>query len=200
MTWFGDLVDALLPRAEVSTQAKQVSSSVVYEQYHPRPHHDTIVLSNYRTASIRALVQAAKFADDTEAAAKLAQLLERWLSEQSTTYEIIPMPLAPRRFRERGYNQVSRIAAIATKNSSHRLQPQLLQRTRDTAPQTSLPKAQRQRNVAEAFTVSTPTTEYTNTHLLLLDDVTTTGATMHAARTALATLSPASITCLAIAG
>jgi len=59
----------------------------------------------------------------------------------------------------------------------------LLKRTRPTSPQTSLHAFGRQENLASAFAVETAT--HCASHLALLDDVMTTGATLHAAASAL---------------
>ncbi len=77
----------------------------------------------------------------------------------------------------------------------------MLVRTRHTPPQTELDRAQRLKNLHGAFTINArgvPNT-ISSLHILLLDDVMTTGTTLRSAKAALATLRPASITCVALA-
>ncbi len=89
----------------------------------------------------------------------------------------VPMPLAPARQRERGFNQAGEIA----RHLGQRLGVpvwQALARTRDTAPQAALPWNTRAANVRGAFAA---TRSLAGLHLAIVDDVMTTGATLDAA-------------------
>lgn len=91
------------------------------------------------------------------------------------------MPLAGRRARKRGYNQAEVVAAAIA--DFHRLPlVRLLERTRETPPQSALDRPERQANVAGAFVASPPPAGAT---IWLVDDVLTTGATTSAGRDAL---------------
>ena len=95
---------------------------------------------------------------------------------------LIPVPLTRRRLRQRGFNQ----AALLARSTARRLGlPNLsghLARIRNTPPQRSLPRSARLTNVRAAFAVRRP---ITYRRIALVDDVSTTGATAHAASTAL---------------
>ena len=92
-----------------------------------------------------------------------------------------PVPLAGRRLRERGYNQAEVVATAFA--DFHRLPvAQLLARTRDTPPQSTLDRSARQASVARAFAA---TTDVAGVSVWLVDDVLTTGATANAAKRAL---------------
>ncbi len=96
---------------------------------------------------------------------------------------VLPLPLAPRRLAERGYNQALALARQLA--PGRRLAPRLLHRVRETPPQASLDRAARARNLRQAFEVD-PAQAATirGRRLLLVDDVMTSGATLHeAART-----------------
>ena len=90
---------------------------------------------------------------------------------------ILPVPLHPRRFRQRGFNQASRLMAN-WKHFESRLSAslRLLIRTRATPPQAGLRRAQRRRNIRNAFAVQRPEAVRSR-RILLVDDVYTTGAT-----------------------
>ena len=117
----------------------------------------------------------------------LAQTLTEYLSAlaedtypfDTKDFVIIPIPLGQKRLHERGYNQVEEV--IKTANIHY--EPNLLVRTRETAPQTTLPKGERTQNVRNAFRAVGPFT--TSVTYVVLDDVTTTGATLHEAVTVL---------------
>lgn len=92
---------------------------------------------------------------------------------------VMPLPLAPERLEERGFNQALELAKHLAK---HKIDSSSLIRTRDTAPQRLLDREARQRNVANAFALQANTDlAFKGKHVLLVDDVTTTGATLAAA-------------------
>jgi len=94
---------------------------------------------------------------------------------------IVAVPLAPKRERERGYNQV---ALIAKQLSVGTYTPHALVRTRETESQMSIKdRTKRLKNVEDAFRASSEVVRGRN--VLVLDDVTTTGATLRACRDAL---------------
>lgn len=88
---------------------------------------------------------------------------------------IIPMPLHTERLRERGFNQSMEIAAIVGKCRKIRVDRSSLERIRATLPQASLPLKERQKNVRGAFECRH---DMSGKHVLLIDDVMTTGATL----------------------
>jgi ComF family protein len=113
---------------------------------------------------------------------------------------LVPVPLHPARLRERGYNQAVLLARFARRRlPSPRppLEPSWLVRSRATAPQHRLPAAQRRQNLHGAFAVPRPAL-VRGRRVLLVDDVTTTGATLLAARTALMAAGAAEVGALAL--
>lgn len=97
---------------------------------------------------------------------------------------LVPVPLAPARRRERGYNQSELLARAV---AAHWKIPvvEALSRSRATISQTRLTPGDRRSNVAGAFTVAIPAAELGGRHVVLVDDVVTTAATLNACAAAL---------------
>jgi len=110
---------------------------------------------------------------------------------------LLPMPLSRQRLQTRGYDQT---LALARRLASAKTAPGLLLRVRDTPPQSALPRAERLRNVRGAFAVEPlRRAELTGRRVVLLDDVMTSGASLHAAAQALRSAGAAHITALVLA-
>lgn len=96
---------------------------------------------------------------------------------------VVPMPLAATRLAERGFNQA---LELARQLGAGRVQPRLLLRLRETAAQATLDRAARRANVRGAFGVEPlRQQEVRGKAVLLVDDVMTSGASLHAAAAAL---------------
>ncbi len=87
----------------------------------------------------------------------------------------VPVPLADKRRRERGYNQAQLLAAALSRQTGLPVDDKLLRRVRDTGSQTALKGRERRENLQGAFRAA-PAAARRN--LVLVDDVITTGATM----------------------
>ncbi len=93
---------------------------------------------------------------------------------------LAPVPLHPRRLLSRGFNQALLLARALDDGSGPALAPDLHRRTRHTRPQVGLDPAQRRENVAGAFALSPAWRgRLADQWVLLVDDVFTTGATVH---------------------
>lgn len=133
-------------------------------------------------------------------AAELATLMRSapWVEpalEQAD--RVLPMPLARERLAERGYNQA---LLLAKQLAAHKTDASLLLRTRHTPAQSELKRAERLRNVRGAFAVEPlRAPELRGRRVVLVDDVMTTGASLHAAATALRQAGAARITAVVFA-
>jgi competence protein ComFC len=93
---------------------------------------------------------------------------------------LVPVPLHPRKLRERGYNQSELIAqAIADAYPTSRVEGMLV-RVRDTASQTTLNAEARRRNMRRAFALAPGVVPDRQLPHVLIDDVFTTGSTLDA--------------------
>jgi len=100
---------------------------------------------------------------------------------------IVPMPLSQQRLLERGFNQSALLASALETGPVRKVRHDLLVRVRDTAAQSKLPRSERHANVALAFAVHPDWfTALRGKNVVLVDDVMTTGASLHAAARALA--------------
>jgi len=97
---------------------------------------------------------------------------------------LVPVPLHPRRRRERGFNQAELIAAAISRCTGVTVLGSALVRRKDTAPQTGLSAAARRGNMRGAFAVRRRA-QIAQRRLVLVDDVLTTGATALACARAL---------------
>jgi len=89
---------------------------------------------------------------------------------------VVPVPLHPKRQRSRGYNQATQIAIGLAEHLQIPIREDLLLRPKVTESQTQKDRGQRLENMKKAFVVNID--DSPNQHVLLVDDVITTGATI----------------------
>ena len=113
---------------------------------------------------------------------------------------VIPVPLHPKKFRERGYNQVTTFGKAVAQGLNIDYNGTILYRKKYSKTQSKKNLAGRSDNIENIFDVITAE-ENQNKHFLILDDVLTTGATLEACARALLKIPGAkiSIVCMAIA-
>jgi len=115
---------------------------------------------------------------------KLGALLGQWAAQTLRAAQmeqfnlIVPVPLHPRRLRERGFNQSHILAREISLHTDIPVALRILKRSKYTETQTLLSAEKRQENVYHAFDVRSPA-KFENQHILLVDDVITSGATVN---------------------
>jgi ComF family protein len=131
--------------------------------------------------------------------AMLAVAIAKLAGEAPAEMLVVPVPLHRSKYAQRGFNQSRSLAAEALQvlRRTHpewrlKLAPSTLMRLRSTDSQAGLTTRQRRLNVRGAFTVSEPS-QVTAKHILLVDDILTTGATARSAAQALGKAGAASV-------
>lgn len=129
----------------------------------------------------------------------LAQAIAQLAAEASGEMLVVPIPLHRSKYAQRGFNQARALAreALLALRRTHpqwrlTLAPTTLMRLRPTDSQAGLTPRQRRLNVKGAFSVSEPAA-VTMKHVLLVDDILTTGATARAAADAVRRAGAASV-------
>lgn len=156
-------------------------------QASPPPFDDCVAGCDYAFPWHR-LIAELKFHGRVELAATLAERLLEAIGREARPLPhcVLPVPLAPRRLAERGYNQAWELARRIARRLGCRADAHSLLRPLDTAHQAELTLAQRQANVERAFVVRLRRGwPLAGQHLALVDDVMTSGATLRAAAQAL---------------
>ncbi len=199
------VLDLLFPPRRTERLAREASPADVFSLLSPAivpGVTEAIALMRYDAPLAHALIVEAKFFGSERAAAHLAGLLRDYLLEWAAdrvpgeTLILVPVPLSRARARSRGYNQVERICRAAVPGTALVLMTGLLSRTRDTIPQTALSGKERRKNMRGAFHAHalSPARTY-----IVVDDVTTTGATLLACADALRAAGAKDIILLALA-
>ena len=146
------------------------------------------------------LITRFKFAGHAGWARHFAELMRSapWVDPALEAADgVIPMPLSSARMRQRGFNQAFEMARHL---APEKVRAQWLLRIRDTVPQSSLGRAERQNNVAQAFALDPlQAAQLAGRRLVLVDDVMTSGASLRAAARALRQAGATHITAIVLA-
>ncbi|MCR5179643.1 MAG: ComF family protein [Bacteroidaceae bacterium] len=145
------------------------------------------------------LVHEVKFARNHELGIWMGRLAARRLAS-TELFEgvdaLVPLPLSPKRLRKRGFNQAEALAQGISEVSGIPVRTDLLRRTAERESQTHYRLAERFRNGQGLFTLAADSVA-PGSHLMLVDDVLTTGSTMMSAVAALEPLSDIRLSCFA---
>lgn len=146
---------------------------------HP-PRYDHARAALHFDGPARRLVHQLKYGDRPE----LAAMMGHWLVVAggellADADRLAPVPLHARRLFKRRFNQSALLAAAVAGRSGVQLDVDLLRRVRPTPSQVGLSRAGRQRNVQGAFHLG-PSKSVAGHHIVLVDDVLTSGATVDA--------------------
>jgi ComF family protein len=147
----------------------------------PPPFDDVVTAFDYRFPIDR-LVHRFKFSADLATGAYLGDALARAVAAAPPPDLVVASPASAARLRERGFNPALVLARRVASRLGVALDPRGLAKVRHTPPQTGLDRADRRRNLRGAFSVRR---RLEGPHVVVVDDVMTTGATLSALATVL---------------
>jgi len=206
------ILDVLLPRTKMVRLLESMDAGAftraVRSAQNNLPH--ALSLFDYREPLVKSAVWEIKFRGNQKITALAAHLLydhlmgelgERVLFEGDGAVVLVPVPLAPKRLRERGFNQAERITRgmCALDGGKNFSVIHAVTRVRETESQTrAKSRAERLKNLRGAFAVTNPAL-VAGKHIVVLDDVATTGATIGEMRKILLEAGAASVVGLTFA-
>jgi len=132
---------------------------------------------------LKKALQAFKFKGKKELGEPLGKIMVNYLVSAPFKLDwcginlVLPVPLHEKRLQNRGYNQAELLGEIISASLGIPLDTQSLIRSKNTKPQFSLNKIERQKNMQDAFQVCDPGS-IKNKQILLIDDIYTTGLTV----------------------
>ena len=175
------LCDVKLPRSAFHTDTQNPVTMILAGRV---PVEKTLCLFLFeKSGKVQRLLHAIKYKNQKE----LATHLGGWLahdfkkSETACVFDaVIPIPLHPKKLKTRGYNQSALFAKGIAAGLGCNVQETSLVRNVNTGTQTKKKKFERWENVEGVFQL-TSAFDLKNKHILLVDDVITTGATIDSA-------------------
>jgi ComF family protein len=177
----GFLSDLIAPTRTEVRIVRALDAETVQTLFQPHHIGATTALTHYRDPRVRSLIHAHKFYREPLAQRWLATLCARWLTTQPVGAILVPIPLSRSRERTRGFNQVSSVLEEAATQLDQTITiTPLLVRTIDTRPQSHLARTDRHDNIRGAFAWNTAYDPKILPlhHIIVVDDVMTTGATL----------------------
>ncbi len=134
---------------------------------------------------VQQLLHNLKYKGQKEIGFALGKLLGKELKESEALTDIdyvVPVPMYPKKERKRGYNQAWTIAKGVSDSIAKPIEQNSLVKILDTGSQTRLNRWMRWENQQEIFALKNAS-NYEGKHILLVDDVITTGSTLEACTT-----------------
>lgn len=166
-----------------------------------KPFYDVVRAPYLYEGGLMEAIHQFKYAGKSHLVNSLGPLLtsfaRRWLNK-TDGYLMMPVPLHPKRLRERGFNQSLLLARYVAPPLGVELDFLSLRRIRYTQPQTGLSTNDRRKNVRRAFEVTDKKAAKGRT-ILLVDDVTTTGNTLNECARVLKRAGSKEVLCLTLA-
>ncbi len=207
---FSGLIDLIFPPGEVEkmSPSEMLSYGALLDK---ETENGVTALLDYRKPLIRKAIWQVKYRGNRKIAKLFGTLLAEELTEELSDLNLfesasrpflIPIASSSKRLRERGFNQAELIAKNILENlgkNSAKLETDILYRTKEVPSQTSMKKrAARQKNVIGSFGVRSPE-KISGKTIFLIDDVSTTGATLLEAKKVLLKAGAKRVFCYSVA-
>ena len=207
------LLSVIFPQSSIEEGLEHITIADLNAYLSIKTNHQITSLLPYREPLIRHLVQLAKFKNNKTATTLMGQILGDYLLEEisdgilfSTPNQsiiLVPIPLSRQRQRARGFNQSERICQAAQAELGGQIEiANLLTRPHHRIPQTkTTSRRERLANIKGAFSLNEKVAKNISRQatIIVIDDVTTTGATLREALMVLQQNSFTNSTAIAIA-
>ena len=202
MKWISDLIDLIFPRhccvcgETLSRQERDICLNCLYTLPKIEPHHKKEIeqifwgkidieraasFMYYRKGSpYNALMHRLKYKNAPEVGTRLAEMAAKELLDSDFfdgITRIVPLPLSKKKLRKRGYNQSEYIAMGLSNITGISVDTSLVKRDIANETQTHKNRDERWENVKDIFSVN-GNVSLEDEHVLLVDDILTTGATI----------------------
>ncbi len=136
--------------------------------------------AEYQDKTVRFIVKALKFGFTKNAARQLAELLiacSENIDLAGDDWLVVPIPLGKKRMRKRGFNQAELIAKIFAEHFSLEIEKSALIRSKETEPQSEMKNFESRIENAEGCFGAVHPEKFSGRNIILIDDVSTSGAT-----------------------
>lgn len=198
-------IDYIFPRGALEVRAHSLTAADVEKLPKAASLHNANIfpLFDYKDSLVKEIIWQIKFYENETVAQLLAKPLSVFIQEicPPGEYIVLPMPISKNRLRERGFNQTELVARhilpyLPEKSFTYR--SDLLQKTKETKHQTGESRKERLVNLKNSFSIS-DVAIVKNKKIVLVDDVTTTGATFTEVAQTLKNARATEIFCVSIA-
>lgn len=171
-----------MPLTDESYFGEDVLPDRFTEESRPEALYSLFYYSKYN--DYKNLIYAVKYRSKQELGVYLGKMLGERIKELASIDAILPIPLHPRREKKRGFNQAMKIAAGIAEVLGVEMMDRAVVRIKNNASQTGMNPEERQKNVENIFRLEDPAL-FEGKHVLIVDDVITTGATIASCANAL---------------
>lgn len=187
---------------ECTKMCSKCYKELLFSNYSPNRKINGITVYSAGTYEkyLQKMIRGIKYHNQKELAYYMAKFMWEYFNEiinkfeLKNEYEIIPVPLHSKRERLRKYNHMKLVADELSNISGYSINNNLIKRVKATKPQYKLSYSEKIKNMENAFKVDM--TKYTGKHLLIIDDICTSGATLSSIINELKANGIEDITCL----
>lgn len=180
-----NLLDLIFPKTclECGQEGRYICDSCLAKVVKGRVGREATSIFKYQGV-IRKAIIALKYKYSLEIAKELAEACTKELVSGyiPTNPVLVPIPMHWRRENVRGFNQSFEVGKLVARNMKWKFEPDLLIKKRSTNPQVGLRGQVRRSNLLGTFGVSPNVSTLRRSHIILFDDVYTTGSTLKEAR------------------
>jgi|SRR3989344_420264 len=206
--------DFLFPKSRRVLELEALSADMLTDilpQAENLKDKNTVALFDYSHPMVKEIIWELKYNGNTEIARTLGEMFYDYIRHAALNFIpddskhrpiLMPIPVSGKRRSERGWNQSELLAEQIIKHDSEKMMrymPGQLYKCRHTESQTkTASKKERLENLANSMKILNPSS-VAGEHIVIVDDVTTTGATFTEARRALETAGAKKVLCIAVA-